>query len=94
MNTGATAGDNPLNIVALGWGLSAALVVLFVISWRSRSFCRIGEPRTHGSACSLSHQGHRFGFGSSALLVFGWVSAVIPAWSTTISSAVEEVRNA
>jgi hypothetical protein len=30
MNIRATA-DSPLNIVALGWGLSAALVVLFVI---------------------------------------------------------------
>ena len=30
MNTQATA-DSPLNIVALGWGLSAALVVLFVM---------------------------------------------------------------
>jgi hypothetical protein len=30
MNTQATT-NSPLNIVALGWGLSAALVVLFVI---------------------------------------------------------------
>ena len=30
MNTQATAAS-PLNVVALGWGLSAALVVLFVM---------------------------------------------------------------
>ena len=30
MNT-QTSANNPLDIVALGWGLSAALVVLFVI---------------------------------------------------------------
>src|SRR5262249_57742831 len=30
MNTKTTA-NSPLNIIALGWGLSAALVVLFVI---------------------------------------------------------------
>ena len=30
MNTQTTQ-NNPFNIVALGWGLSAALVVLFVI---------------------------------------------------------------
>ena len=29
MNTQATA-DSPLNIVALGWGLSAALVILLL----------------------------------------------------------------
>jgi hypothetical protein len=30
MNTQASA-NSPLNVIALGWGLSAALVVLFVI---------------------------------------------------------------
>jgi hypothetical protein len=44
MNTQAS----PLNIVALGWGLSAALVVLFVICLAVAVVCPIGGPRTGG----------------------------------------------
>ena len=52
MNTQAS----PLNIVALGWGLSAALVVLFVICLAVAVVCPIGGPHTGGLACFLSHR--------------------------------------
>jgi hypothetical protein len=78
-----TATNHPLNIVALGWGLSAALVVLFVI-------CLVAAllfpdlPAAQGWAAWIalfsvspitSMRVWIDGIGFS--LVFGWVTAVV-----------------
>ena len=55
MNTRASA-NNPLDVIALGWGLSAALVVLFVICLAVAVVCPIGGPRTGELACFLSRR--------------------------------------
>ena len=52
MNTRASA-NSPLDVIALGWGLSAALVVLFVICLAVAVVCPIGGPRTGELACFL-----------------------------------------
>jgi hypothetical protein len=79
MNTKTTA-NRPLNIIALGWGLSAALVVLFVIclavalvfpDWRA-SHGWIGlfsvAPMT---SARVWIDGIIFS------IVFGWVAAIV-----------------
>jgi hypothetical protein len=78
-----TPANNPLNIVALGWGLSAALVVLFVI-------CLVAAllfpdlPAAQGWSAWIalfsvspitSVRVWIDGIGFS--LVFGWVTAVV-----------------
>ena len=55
MNTQTTA-NSPLDIIALGWGLSAALVVLFVICLAVALILPECGPRTDGSGCFPSHQ--------------------------------------
>jgi hypothetical protein len=79
MNIRATA-DSPLNIVALGWGLSAALVVLFVIclaaalvfpDWRASH----GWIDLFSVAPMTSVRVWIDGIVFS--IVFGWVSAVV-----------------
>jgi hypothetical protein len=86
MNTQKTA-SNSLNIVALGWAISAALVVLFVICMVA-GFLFPGLPAAQGWAAwislfSVTPTEHPFtsirvwidGIGFS--LVFGWVTAVV-----------------
>ena len=55
MNT-QTSANSPLDIIALGCGLAAALVVLFVVCLAVALVCRTGGPRTNGSACSRSRR--------------------------------------
>ena len=79
--------SNPLNIVALGCSISAALVVLFVICMVA-GFLFPGLPAAQGwsawiSLFSVTSTEHPFtsvrvwidGIGFS--LVFGWVTAVV-----------------
>jgi phosphotransferase system glucose/maltose/N-acetylglucosamine-specific IIC component len=86
MNT-QTAGNSPLNIVALGWAIAAALIVLFVICLVI-SFIFPDLPASQGWSAwialfSVTPTEHPFlsvrvwidGIGFS--LVFGWVTAVV-----------------
>ena len=88
MNTQKTA-NNRLNIVALGWSISAALVVLFAICMVA-GFLFPDLPAAQGwsawiSLFSITTTEHPFtsprvwvdGIGFS--LVFGWVTAVLVA---------------
>ena len=79
MNTRASA-NNPLDVIALGWGLSAALVVLFVIclavalvfpEWRG-SHAWVGLfSRAPMTSVRVWIDGIVFG------IVFGWVAGVV-----------------
>lgn len=82
-----TAVNTPLNIVALGWALSAALVVLFVICLIV-SFIFPDLPASQGWAAWISlfsvtvvdrpFTSPRVWFDGIAFsLVFGWVTAVV-----------------
>ena len=80
MNT-QTSANSPLNIVALGWGLSAALVVLFVIclavalvwpDWRASH----GWIGLFSVAPMTSMRVWIDGIVFS--IVFGWIAAVRP----------------
>jgi phosphotransferase system glucose/maltose/N-acetylglucosamine-specific IIC component len=86
MNT-QTAGNSSLNIVALGWAISAALIVLFVICLVI-SFIFPDLPASQGWSAwialfSVTPTEHPFlsvrvwidGIGFS--LVFGWATAVV-----------------
>jgi hypothetical protein len=79
--------NNPLNIVALGWAISAALVVLFVICMVA-GFLFPDLPAAQGwlawiGLFSVTPSEHPFtsvrvwidGIGFS--LVFGWVTTVV-----------------
>jgi hypothetical protein len=79
--------NNPLNIVALGWAISAALIVLFVICMIS-SFVFPGLPAAQGWAAwialfSVTPTEHPFTSprvwfdGIAFSLVFGWVTAIV-----------------
>jgi heme/copper-type cytochrome/quinol oxidase subunit 1 len=85
MNT-QTAGGNPLNIVALGWAISAALIVLFVICLVV-SFVFPDLPASQGWSAwialfSVTPTEHPLLSvrvwidGIAFSLVFGWVTAV------------------
>jgi hypothetical protein len=82
-----TAIYSPLNIVALGWALSAALVVLFVICLVS-SFIFPELPASQGWAAwialfSVTPTEHPFTSlrvwfdGIAFSLVFGWITALV-----------------
>jgi hypothetical protein len=86
MNT-QTARGNPLNIVALGCGISAALIVLFVICLLA-SFVFPDLPASQGWAAwialfSVTPTEHPFLSarvwfdGIAFSLVFGWVTAAV-----------------
>jgi hypothetical protein len=88
MNT-QSAANSPLNMVALGWAISATLVVLFVLCMVI-GFLFPGLPAAQGWAAwialfSVTPAEHPFtsvrvwvdGIGFS--LVFGWVTAVVIA---------------
>jgi len=79
--------NNQLNVVALGWAVSAALIILFVICLVS-SFVFPSLPASQGWAAwialfSVTPAEHPFlsirvwldGIGFS--LVFGWVTAIV-----------------
>jgi hypothetical protein len=86
MNT-QTAANSPLNIVALGWALSAALIVLFVICLVV-SFIFPDLPASQGWAAWISlfsvtvvdrpfTSARVWIDGIVFSLVFGWVTAVV-----------------
>jgi len=86
MNT-ETARGHPLSIVALGWGISAALIVLFVICLVA-SFVLPDLPASQGwsawiSLFSVTPTAHPFLSvrvwfdGIAFSLVFGWITAVV-----------------
>ncbi len=86
MNT-QTAEYTPLNIVALGWAISAALIVLFVICMVS-SFVFPGLPAAQGWAAwialfSVTPTDQPFTSvrvwidGIVFSLVFGWVTGIV-----------------
>jgi heme/copper-type cytochrome/quinol oxidase subunit 1 len=88
MNT-QTAANTSLNVVALGWAISAALVVLFVICMVS-SFVFPGLPAAQGWAAwialfSVTPTDQPFTSvrvwidGIVFSLVFGWVTGVVLA---------------
>ena len=79
MNTQTTQ-NNPFNIVALGWGLSAALVVLFVICL-AVALVLPDWQASHGwiglfSVAPMT-SGRVWIDGSVFSIVFGWVTAVV-----------------
>jgi hypothetical protein len=86
MNT-QTTGGSPLNIVALGWGISAALIVLFIICLVI-SFIFPDLPASQGWSAwialfSVTPTEHPFMSarvwvdGIVFSLVFGWITAVV-----------------
>jgi hypothetical protein len=86
MNTETTT-NSPLNIVALGWAISAALVILFVICLVS-SFIFPSLPASQGWSAwialfSVTPTEHPLMSvrvwidGVAFSLVFGWLTAVV-----------------
>jgi hypothetical protein len=82
-----TTGSKPLNIVAMGWAFSAALIVLFVICMIS-SFILPNLPASQGWAAwlalfSVTQTDHPFLApriwidGILFSLFFGWITAVV-----------------
>jgi hypothetical protein len=86
MNSSTQAGS-PLNIVALGWGISVALIVLFVICLVT-SYVFPNLPAAQGWSAwialfSVTPADHPFLSprvwidGIAFSLVFGWITAVV-----------------